>query len=160
MTRMVGTTGLGVSPSSMRIRSLLVTKVGDVNNLSIGYKNTYGDFGEFSCSKSNSRIKIPWGTPVKCEFVLARDGEETIGEFKFTSKRRSEEKFKASLLNSLEGGVNPFSKRIAAMIVNNHEELLSMYLSLLLHTVGFSMHREEIHSVQGILMDGEGFDKR
>ena len=149
------------SPAPKRPRTawfINVTKVEETCDLCIVYKNSKGDIRPFSSSNSNAKVKIPWGTPVKCEFLRTREGDETFGEFEFTGKKEVV-KLKASELYSFGGEVNPFSRRISSMIVDKREVLLAAYLSLLPHTVGFVNYREEVHSPEGFLIDGSGLTK-
>ena len=135
---------------------LKVTKIDGIAELTIMYKNTKQYVAPFSKTKS-SNIKIPWGTPVKCTYLATQDGEDLVGEFQFHTKRHDRENFKESVLNSFEGGVNMFSKRITALIVERKQHLLAIYLSLLPHSFGFIHHREGYHNADGLPIDS-GFD--
>lgn len=144
--------GLGPSPSPRRPRSawfLFVTKVDDKYELHVGYKNSKGGVSEYSCSKSNASVKIPFGCPVMCEYILTRDGDESFGEFQFTSSRREVMKLKLSHLNCFEGGSNAFSKKITSMVIDKNEALMAQFLTLLSHSQGYVLHREEIHTDDG-----------
>ena len=92
--------GSCLSPSPRKPRSswfLFVTKLEETYDVHIGYKNSKGGVSEFSCSNSNVSVKIPFGTPVKCEFSTVKEGEESFGEFQVTSRRREFKKFKLGL---------------------------------------------------------------
>ena len=144
------------TPSPKRVRNawfLKITRVGGVAEMTVMYKNTKNRVYPFSKSKPNDPIKFPWGTPVQCDYLVAKVDEESQGEFKFYSKRKDVEPFKESSLNSFEGGVNLFSKRVTALIVEQKQKLLSKYLSLLPHSVGFVHHREGFHTDEGFLLD-------
>ena len=149
--------GVGLSASCRRPPRaawfIYVTKTKDVYDVHIGYKNSTGDVSEY-CPTPNASVKIPFGTPVKCEFIVTREAEESsLGEFQFTSKRREIKKFKLSQLNCFEGGDNAFSKKITKMVIDKNEEQLAKFLSLLPHSSGFSMHRAELHSDHGELLE-------
>jgi hypothetical protein len=132
---------------------LTVSKCEGTSEIVINYKNTKGTISPFSKSKSNAIVKIPWGTPNQCKFLVTQKGNEKIGEFIFTTKRREVEKFKEHSLNSFEGGVNSFSKKITCLIVEKKQHLLAVYLTLLSHTVGFVHHREGLHTEDGFLVE-------
>ena len=117
------------------------------------YKNTKRVVAPYSKSKSNCIIKIPWGTPIKCDYLVSRIGGESVGEFKFSTKRREVEHFKERALNSFGGGVHPFSKRVTALVVEKKQILLALYFSLLPHSAGFVHHREGVHTDEGFLVD-------
>ena len=147
---------VGSSPSCRRPpRSawfIYVTKTNDEYDIHIGYKNSTGDVSEY-CPTPNSTVKIPFGTPVKCEHLVTRDSESTVEELQFTSKRRDVKKFKISQLNSFEGGDNLLSKKITSMVMDKKEKQLAHFLSLLPYSAGFSMHRADLHSKFGELLD-------
>ena len=56
---------------------------------------------------------------MKCEYFVKKVGDEHLGEFKFTNKRRESAMFREDVLNNfnVEGGVNDFSKRITSLVV-------------------------------------------
>ena len=103
--------------------------------------------------KVNAIIKRPFGTPVKCEYVVTRNDDETFDEFRFSSKRRESGNFRVDSLKRYEGGVHNFSKKITSMIVEKKHKLIALYLTLLPHSVGFVHHREGLHTAEGFLVD-------
>ena len=132
---------------------ITISKCDGTAEIVINYKNTKGTIAPFSKSKSNASVKIPWGTPNQCNYLVTQKGNEKFGEFKFTTKRREVEKFREDSLNSFEGGVNSFSKKITCLIVEKKQHLLATYLTLLPHTAGFVHHREGLHTEDGFLVD-------
>ena len=102
--RMDSTSGLS-SPAPKRNRSvwfITVSKCEGTSEIVINYKNTKGTIAPFSKSKSNANVKIPWGTPTQCKFLVTQKGNDKFGEFSFTTKRREVEKFREQSLNSFE----------------------------------------------------------
>ena len=141
-----------------RIRNawfLKVTKIDGTAEMTIMYKNTKQFVAPFFQSKSPN-IKIPWGPTVKCMYLVSKVEEDFVGEFQFHSKRHDTEKFKESSLNSFEGGVDMFSKRVTALIVEKKQSLLAIYLSFLPHSVGFIHHRVGYHTAEGLPIDDVG----
>ena len=67
--------------------------------------------------------------------------------------QESIKKFKISQLNSFEGGDNLLSKKITSMVMDKKEKQLARFLSLLPFSAGFSMHRAELHSDFGEMLD-------
>ena len=59
-----------------------------------------------------------------------------------------------------DSGVNPFAKFVTGMIVENRQECLAEYLSLVPHAAEFVNHVEEIHTQEGFTSDGTGFTER
>ena len=142
------------SPSMRRNRSawfLTISKCSDINEVTINYKNTKGQAAPYSRSKTSSIVKIPWGTPIKCEYIITKKEGETFGEFKFTNKRRETEMWREDALNSFEWDVNSFSRKIASMIVEKKQKLLAIFLTLLPHSLGFVHHRPGLHSEEGFI---------
>ena len=136
---------------------LCVQKIEGVADLNLGYKNSQGKITPFSNSKQSAKVKIPWGSVAKCEYLLTRFDDGTVGEFKFTNKRGEVTRLKKAILNSFEGGVNLFSKRVTAMVVEKKEGLLALYLSLLPYTSGFLFGSDgEVHTEDGFRLDEDG----
>ena len=145
------------TPKSTRTGWFLeVTSVEGVADLGLIYKNARRELAPYSAAKQNAHVKLPWGTPVKCEYISSKNGDELSGQFKFSNKRRETATFNLSQLNSFDGGVNAFSKRITAIVTQKRECLLAIYLSLLPHMRGFAQHREGVHSECGFLLDESG----
>ena len=131
---------------------LKVTEVGHAFEMPIMYKNTRGSISPFSKS-GNTRLKIPWGTPIACDFIEPKNPEDMGGEYKFSNRRRDTEIMKETLFSSFEGGINPFVKEISSLILAKKQKILGLYLTHLTHSVGFVHHREGIHSPEGILIE-------
>ena len=72
---------------------------------------------------------------------------------KFKSRRQEERQLRMSQLNCFEGGENAFSRKVSAMVVDQKEQLLGQFLTLLSHSKEFSLHREEIHSDDGEVLE-------
>jgi hypothetical protein len=154
----------GVCPDAKRPRNawfLRVTKILGTAQLEIGYKSTRGDESPFSNSKPGTAAKVPFGPPVKCEYSRKKVGDDDVGEFKFTNKRRETALFRESVLNNfnVSNGVNILSKRITSLVVDKKQKLLALFLSLLPHTSGFVHHREEFHDENGFSLDGSGIQE-
>ena len=152
--------GSALKSSPKRTRNawwLCVQKIEGVADLNLGYKNSQGKITPFSNSKQSAKVKIPWGSVAKCEYLLTRFDDGTVGEFKFTNKRGEVTRLKKAILNSFEGGVNLFSKRVTAMVVEKKEGLLALYLSLLPYTSGFLFGSDgEVHTEDGFRLDEDG----
>ena len=154
----VGNQGV-LGPGPRRHRSawhMQVTKTEGVAKVTLMYKNTKGRIAPYSKSTSNATVKYSWGTPINCEYQATKSDLDTIGQFKFTSKKNDTVLFKEKDLNSFEGGTTNFSKRVAALVVDSKQSLLAKYLSLMVHCKGFIHHREGIHSDEGFLVDVQG----
>ena len=120
---------------------LFPSKVGEQFQVDIGYKTGTGKIGFYSSSPQSSSVKIPWGPPVKCQFVVRRSGDIVVNEYKFSNSRRETVAFDEVILNSLECGVNPFTQKIVSMCVKGNKILLANYLSLVQYSEGFIHHR-------------------
>ena len=142
----------GPSPSPKKRGQLwfiYVMKVENVYSVHLGYKNSKGFVSEYSCSKSNIPTKIPFGTPVQCEYIMKKEAEESVGMMQFTSRKREVRDLKLKHLNCFEGGENAFSRRVTSMVIDKKENLLAQFLTLISRSKEFNLHREEIHSDDG-----------
>ena len=136
------------------------TKIGEVYQLNIGYKSGTGKIGFFSTSPQNSSVKIPWGPPVSCEFVVRRksgmDDSEVVREYKFNNgKTRDSIGFDEAILNLIECGVNSFTQKLVSLCVKGHKKLLGNYVTLVQHSEGF-IHHTDKHDNLGFMLDGSG----
>ena len=114
--------------------------MGEQFQVDIGYKTTTGKIGLYSSSPQSSSVKIPWGPPVKCVFIVSRSGDSVVNEYKFSNGRREAVAFDEVILNSLECGVNPFTQKIVSMCVKGYKILLANYLTLVQHSAAFIHH--------------------
>ena len=132
-----------------------VTNIGDTFYLHIGYKTSRGDISELKSSKRNASVKIPFGSPVKCEFYSVQEENLQHGEFLFTNNNNDTIKLRLAnidcfLIEKLFPDVsNSFAKKVASMIVEKKESILSRFFALLTHSRGFERHREEVHTDEG-----------
>ena len=139
---------------------LFPSKVGEQFQVDIGYKTTTGKIGLYSSSPQSSSVKIPWGPPVKCVFIVRRSGDSVVNEYKFSNGRREAVAFDEVILNSLECGVNPFTQKIVSMCVKGYKILLANYLTLVQHSAAFIHHRDMQHDEDGFMKDGSGLTEK
>ena len=84
-----GIEDLDMSVKAKRPRNswfIYVTKC-DTYDLALGYKTGKGVIREYSCSKSNSPVKIPFGTPLNWQFHKKTEKGVTSRTMHFRSKR-------------------------------------------------------------------------
>ena len=112
---------------------LYVVKIENTYSLHLGYKTSKGDISEYSCSKSNAIVKVPFDSPIHCEFVMVRKAqeEESIPMMKFKSRRQEERQLRMSQLNCFEGGENAFSRKVSAMVVDQNTWAQLPYMAVL-----------------------------
>ena len=137
---------------------LFSSKIDGIYQYNIGYKNSRNVFGGYSTSPQNEVNKIPWGSPVKCEFLIKRSKENDIVKmFKFRNAKLQSVCFDLVIFNMKVGGdMSEFSDKVISLCVEQKEKLLALYLTLASHSMGFNHHREFIHSEKGVRLDGEG----
>ena len=130
-----------------------------VYEMHVGYKSAKGNIQPLSIAKHGSRINIPFGPPVKCQYSVrsSKDGND-FGMLTFHNIRKQIVEKPASLLNSLEFAEDRFSKKVTSLTVEGKKELLMLYLSKLNFVEGFVYHREGIHSPYGSVI-GETSDE-
>ena len=112
--------------------------------------------GAYSNSPKTAQVKLPWGQPVKCDFIETYENSQAVQKLKFTNRRHETLSLDIFNLNNLKVFVDPFSQRITSMKTQKQCELLSSYLSLLNFSIGFIHHREEAHDSLGFRLDGQG----
>ena len=112
--------------------------------MNIFYKNTKGEIGPYSQSPKSTKVKLPFGPPVLCEYNVKQGDEGAVGEFVFMNKCKQRGLFPETCLNNLETGICSFSRIITRLCVEKKRNLLSKYLSLLQHSENFIHHNEEL----------------
>lgn len=137
---------------------LFSSKVDGVYQFNIGYKNSRNVFGGYSTSPQNEVNKIPWGSPVQCDFVVKRSKEnDVVKMFKFRNAKLESASFDLLIFNMKVGGdMSNFSDKVISLCVEQKEKLLALYLTLSSHSLGFNHHREFIHTEKGVRVDGDG----
>ena len=136
---------------------LFPSKVADKFQIDIGYKSGTGKIGLYSSSPQSASVKVPWGPPMKCEFVVRRaTGSEFVREFKFSNGRNQTIAFDEIILNIVECGVNQFTQKLVSLCVKGHKKLLAKYVTLAQHAEGFIHHRDVEHDQLGLMLDGTG----
>ena len=147
----------GPSPKRARISWFLKPyKISNDYELTLMYRNSKNIVAPYSKSAQNSPVKVPWGTPMKCEFQISRDKSgKSVGEFVFVNRKKQDVICGESSLYGFDGGRNRFQKRVVSLIVDGKQTLLSLYLSLLTHSSGFPHHCMGIHSSEGFIIEKE-----
>ena len=147
-------TALKKTPSRFRWFPF-ITKVDDTYYLHLGYKTSRGEISELRSSKKNSVTKIPFGSPVKCDFYSANDQETDQAEFSFTNSKNYTVKQKLCYLDCFviehffPDVSLAFAKKVASLIVERKEKLLCRFFALISHSRGFDQHREDVHTDEG-----------
>ena len=132
-----------------------------VHQVQAWYKNTKGSIQPLTTSKPNAPVKVSFGPPTSCELRVRKQGVEVVTEFKFVNKRKESIALRDSILNSLEAGVNSFSKRVTSLSTEDpKKKLLALFLSVINFSKGFVHHREDFHDDDGFEITGEGISKR
>ena len=149
----------GVAKRPRNSWSLAITDVMGVYQMNIFYKSTRGDIGPYSQSPKSTKVKLPFGPPVMCEYSLQQGVDGAVGEFVFMNKIKQRGVFPETCLNNLETGISAFSRMITKLCVEKRRSLLSKYLSLLQHSENFIHHHEEFHTTDGTLLDGTGIQE-
>ena len=139
---------------------LFSTKVGEIYEISLGYKNSKGVAGPYSTSKHNALVKVPYGPPTNCHYKCRKgDDGEIIGEFVFKNSKRISAGCNESLFNNLEKDVNPFSQRIISLVVSGKKVLLANYFSATQCSKDF-IHHNENYDDDGLFIGALGaYDK-
>ena len=62
-----------------------ITKVIDVFQMDLGYKDTKNTSGPYSSSPHNMAVKVPWGPSTACQYRVRKVKEGSVKECKFTN---------------------------------------------------------------------------
>ena len=135
---------------------LFSTKVAQKFQIEIGYRPQTGGRGCFSSSHQSAPVKVPWGPPTVCPFNIRRNGDDSINEYLFINERNESAAFDEVILSSFEVGKTPFANKMVSLGVKNKKKLLSLYITLAQHSLGFVHHKESHHDVYGLMLDGSG----
>ena len=137
---------------------MMTTKVMEVHQLNLIYKNSKGDTAPYSSSPKCVSAKVPWGPPTICEYRARKETNgDVVKEFKFTNQRRETACFSETLLNNIQTDkeVTQFGQRVTSMFVAERRSLLAMYITLLQHSKDF-VHHTSSHDDDGFKTDGQG----
>ena len=135
---------------------LFASKIDDINRIEIGYRPGTGGRGYFSASNQQASIKVPWGPPTLCKFQLRSEGEDTKSEYVFNNARNESAAFDEAIFSAFEVGKSSFANRLVTMAVSKKKSLISMYITLAQHSLGFIHHKESMHNSYGFAIDGSG----
>ena len=124
-----------VSTEAIRPRTrwfLIISECEGEYEMDLGYKYTDGSFSFFSAAKRGATVKHPWGPPVECRFqTIANKKGEVRDYFRFVNGVGDVQNFRADLLNSFLSGENDFTRKCTQMMLQDKQELLGNFLSLL-----------------------------
>ena len=110
-------------------------------------------------SVGNASIKVPFGSPVKCEYgKKVLPSGDSVGHFKFINRRGEKTSCDETLLNNIKSEVTVFGQKLTSFCVapNLKQCCLAHYLTLIQHSKDFIHHNEEIHDNLGFQKDGSG----
>ena len=154
--------GLGkkrrVDSQAVRVRTawyLVIANVNGVCEVHIGYKYYDQSLGLFSTAASSDPCKPPWGAIRGCKFKSnVRNAKGDIADYYEMENGKGEKRlFKIAMMNPLLWGVNDFTQQVTGLRVGLKEELLSVYLSLLVAAAGFSHHRPGVNDSSGFVIE-------
>ena len=112
--------------------------------------------GPFTSAGNASGRRPIWEPVLDCEYKDL--GEEDGKVFVFKNVDFETAKFRAELMDPFITSVNPFSQKIAALLMKN-PRVLATYLSLLTHSEHFCNYKSDINDVTGFNHDGSGLDE-
>ena len=119
-----------------------ITKVNETFYLHLGYKSSRGEMSELKSSKRNSAVKIPFGSPVRCDFYLVQEKSLQQGEFLFAnSSNSSTTKLRLNNLDSFliekyfPDVPNSFAKKVSSLIVEKIAKLRQSCDSFCVHNL-------------------------
>ena len=134
----------------------LVTELEGEYEFSLGYKYSGGEVTYFSGAGRTDPNKVPWDPPISAEFKMLRKNGVLGQYFRFMSSRGENQNMSIRLLNNLIPGGSDFARRCTGMVIDRRFDSLAQYITLLVHSVRFSHHKDYLHNVDGTRKDGGG----
>ena len=131
--------------------------------LLLAYKNYRGKISFQSLTGANvqSNNRVPFGQVAKCEFYSSKNSISEISEyFIFTNLEGQKIEFNLNFLNFLTAGVSPVNQIFQGLKTDGKFLLISHYISLLVRSNGFGLHRPDLHSELGFRIDGTGITEQ
>ena len=117
--------------------------------LILGWKYVDGAVGLYSSLPANKQDRPPWGGLIGCKFKKMRIGDNMEDHFVFENRKRDKRAFWISELNPLIWTV-----KILELRLGQKNELLAMYLQLILCSEKFRNFKDGIHTEKGFRIDG------
>ena len=112
----------------------------------------------FFSSKGNSNpSRPPWDYIIDCQFETLKSRKGEWHDY-YTLKNRTLERrgFRVDELNPFLWTLNDFTSKMIELKTTGRKKLLSLYFSLMLKSVNFSGHVDEVYDEWGFRTDGEG----
>jgi hypothetical protein len=148
------------SSKAARIRTawyIVLVDVKGTMELNIGWKYSDGTFGLFSDTGNKSKSRPPWGNVIDCSLqTLKNKRNETNDYMMFQNRGFQKKAFKCIEMNPVLSGVNDFTSCVVEMRSGGRENVLALFLSLMVKSKQFSSHRVGVHDDNGINVDKTG----
>ena len=149
------------SSRAARVRTswfiIIVDIKGAAKELHIGWKYSDGSIGLYSDAGSKSKSRPPWGYVIDCSLqTLTNKRNETSDYMLFKNRAYQKKAFKCNEMNSVLSGVNDFTTCIVGLRSEGKENILAMFLSLMVKSKDFSFHKDGVHDVYGVNLDKTG----
>ena len=139
-----------VSSQAVRVKTFWFVVIADVNGVCeqhLGYKYYDKSIGFWSAAPNNSASKPPWGALRSCEFKPGvKNGKGEVGDyFEMVNEYGSKRLFKINIMNPMLWDVNDFTQNFSGLRVNQNEDLLGVYMTLMNSAKRFRCHNPDIH---------------
>ena len=133
----------------------LVCEKGGTLQIRIACQRKGGARDLYSSAPAATKPRPTWAPVYDCELVSEQlENGQSKQKYKFKNMDNEVKLFDLDLLNPLIFGVNPFTQKVAAMLVQKKNRLLGMYVDLTSKSAEFCGHKEE-HSDTGFLIADE-----
>ena len=121
------------------------------------YKNYRGTLSFHSMTGARSTSRIPFGQVAKCEFYCKKNTEGEMSQYlNFSNQEGQKVDFNMNILNFFTMGVSPINQALTQMKTDQKFDLICQYLNLVTRSKEFGLHRPDLHTEQGLRLDGSG----
>ena len=129
------------------------------NELHVGWKYCDNSVGLYSSSPKGSSSRPAWGKVLECQFKNYSDDQGVQwGHLKLKVGNWSKQKraFKLAEFNPSLWEMNSLTSKILELRLEGKDELLALYLDLLVHARSFFHHDQDVHDENGFRKDEGG----
>ena len=149
------------SSRAARVRTswfiLIIDIKGAAKELHIGWKYSDGSIGLYSDAGSRSKSRPPWGYVIDCSLQTPTNKRNETSDYMLFQNRAYQKKaYKCNEMNPVLSGVNDFTTCIVGMRSEGRENILAMFLSLMVKSKDFSFHKDGVHDEYGVNLDKTG----
>ena len=138
--------------------TVVLLKMGKKIQMHILCRRSNGRIGPFSSAPAASKRRPMWEPITECDYKVKIENGGFKKTFEFENSDNEKATFRADNMDPLLTSVNPYSQKVASLLVMK-PKLLAAYFTLLSCSEHFCYFKPEIHDQNGVMKDGSGIDE-